>query len=128
MDNVLIRYGSCPSRPVRMDRCAYQSDNADASSFGVRQSSYLMRRVTQKKQRVSVGLKVALGFTLAIAFGLFFIYFLSRFPSAEEGCRKECATKNRSGRLIYTYPPHMVSSEVKNPQKCECYWESKGSN
>lgn len=84
-------------------------------------SSNKSKSVQQRKQRIPLGMVVFFGFALALGMGVLLIYVLGRLPSPEEGCRSECATKNRSGRLVNTYPPQMVSSDTKNPKKCECY-------
>jgi hypothetical protein len=63
---------------------------------------------------------VAIGFAAVIAVGLVLAYFRSNQPSFEQSCVAECAAKNKFGRVVAKYPPHMVPSG-RNPMVCECY-------
>jgi len=81
----------------------------------------MTKSMQQGKQRIPLGMVVSFGFALALGLGALLIYGLGHLPSPEEGCRSECAAQNRYGKLVNTYPTPMVSSDAKNPKKCECY-------
>lgn len=63
---------------------------------------------------------VAFGFAIALAVGVVLAYFRAQQPTLEESCLKECAAKQKFGRVVGKYPAHMLPS-TRNPQICECY-------
>ena len=73
-------------------------------------------------RRIPVPVIVAIGFAIVVIAGLAIGYLMSQLPSPEEACRKRCAESNRSGRLVYVFPPEQTAGmRGKGPQNCECY-------
>jgi hypothetical protein len=63
---------------------------------------------------------VAFGFAIALVVAVLVAYLRAQQPTLEGSCVKECAAKQKLGRLVGKYPAHMLPS-TRNPQVCECY-------
>ena len=74
---------------------------------------------TIAERRIPASLIVIIGFAIVVIITLVVWYVL---PTPEETCRKQCAERNRSGRLVYVYPPEQTAGmRGKGPTNCECY-------
>jgi hypothetical protein len=71
-----------------------------------------------KIRKIPLGIMVAGGFALTIVLVLLTTYFVSKMPSAEERCKKECAAKGKFGKLTHKYPTYIPQGKV--PLVCEC--------
>jgi len=75
-----------------------------------------------KLPRLPVPVIVASGFVGAVAIGLLAVYLLRDVPTEQESCNRQCATANRTGRLVPIYPPAQTAGmRGPGPMRCECF-------
>ena len=72
----------------------------------------------QRRPKVRLGLSLAAGLAILMAFSLLMAYLASLFDSPEQVCKKQCAKFNKLGELVYHGPA--TPKDTSRLSDCVC--------
>ena len=75
------------------------------------------RRLSLSQRRL---IAVLLGFFAFVTVSLVLAYGLSRFPSPQHACTKQCSASGRSGTLVYSGPATSKDFYREANSTCSC--------